>query len=127
MSKARWNKQQSHIDKGQADENELLIASIQQDVDSIDKAYSDVLEPPNLQYIEQMVVQRQALNRRKLHKELIIFVLVAIVLVTGGMLVAYSSLTIYGILQVSITFFALSLIVIRQLHAKGREITDDNR
>jgi Family of unknown function (DUF5345) len=105
-------------------EDEMLIAQMKQGMAVMDRAYSDMLEPPNLLHIQQMVAEHKTATRRKLRNELFVFVMVAIALTTGGFLVAYSNLTLFGILQLVVAIFAVILLLVSQHRVKGRGRTN---
>lgn len=124
MSKVPIDQQFSQVQLTR--EDELLIEQMKQGMAVVDRAYSDMLEPPKLLEIQQMVTEHKTATRRKLRNELFVFIMVAIALITCGLLVAFSNLTLFGILQLVVVIFAVILLLIAQQCVKGRGRANGN-
>lgn len=113
----------SRMDKGNTqngpdgerfEEEQELIKQIRQGLHSIDKAYEQVYEAPDISELQQMVGQHRARNRRKLRQELLMFWGIALLILASCFLVVNTSLMIYGIVQIVVTVIVIGVLLDKQ-------------
>ncbi|WP_235857468.1 DUF5345 family protein [Paenibacillus albiflavus] len=107
-------------------EDEQLIDQMKLGMQAIDDAHDVLHTKPDLFQFQSLISEHKAIARRKRQMELFLFVVVAVVLVTGSLLMAYSNLTMFVILQLAVILFAAVLLTLSQLNAKDRRRANDN-
>jgi len=125
LSKARSDREQRQDDDDVKDDQ--LIDQMKRGMQVIDETYDVLQTTPDLFQFQHLISEHKAITRRKRQMELFLFVIVAVVLVTGSLLIAFSNLTIFVILQFAVILFAAVLLILSQLNAKGRRRANDNR
>ncbi|MCA1030825.1 YxlC family protein [Bacillus timonensis] len=89
-------------------EDDCTIQTIQQAFEKVDETHS--VYTPNLQWFEEMVRENQQKQRSKLAKEFAIFLLIAVVIVTGVVLTLLQTPLIFIVLQ-GLVLLALPIII----------------
>lgn len=91
------------LDSGQANKQDIAaISELQKGLNKMDQfpVYS-----PDLQWFEQMVVAEKQRIRKKLIKDLSVFLIVAVIILSGIMVSLFQMPAVFIFLQISTTIF----------------------
>ncbi|MFE8700175.1 YxlC family protein [Cytobacillus sp. FJAT-54145] len=106
--KERKNGQLDH------DQDEAILKSIEEIEIGLEKLDSSFhIETPNIEWFEQMVVQQKSELRKKLIRDVTIFVIVALIIVSTVLFTLQQLPVVFLILQVFASIFVITYSALR--------------
>ncbi|WP_026584517.1 YxlC family protein [Bacillus sp. J33] len=90
-------------------QDESYLAAIKQIEDGLESLEENVpVYTPDLQFFEQLVIEQKQMMKKKLMKDLAIFIVMALLIVSSVLFMLYQLPVVFFILQGIVTFFIIA-------------------